>query len=206
MDFKALRESMVKEQLLARGISDRRVLDAFLRVPREDFVPPEYIKEAYGDYPLPIGQGQTISQPYVVATMLQEARLSPQHRVLEIGTGSGYQTALLCELARDVYSLEIEEELLNKARERLKRLSYSNCHLFLKDGFLGLPDFAPYDAIIVSAAPEEVPQSLIDQLIIGGRLVIPVGRGYQELLVIEKTPTGLSRRSLYPVRFVPLRH
>ena len=167
---------MVREQIAGRDVRDPRVLAALAHVPRHELVPDEMREYAYEDRPLPIGHGQTISQPYVVAYMTEQLRLRGDERVLEIGTGSGYQAAVLAELAREVYSIEIVEELGERARADLARLGYSNVHVRVGDGYRGWPEQAPFDAIIVTAAPGHVPQPLIDQLAVGGRLVLPVGR------------------------------
>ncbi len=196
---------MIENHLKARGIKDKRVIDAFLKVPRELFVPEGLKNMAYQDSPLPIGFNQTISQPFVVASMLEAVDIKPDYKVLEVGTGSGYQTALLCELAKEVYSLEIIEELAVQAKNKLQKLGYTNFHIVVRNGYDGLPEFAPYDAIIVSAAPEFIPQALIDQLKVNRKMIIPVGRsGVQDLLLIHKTPHEVRKEVLYPVRFVPL--
>ncbi|MEN3203119.1 MAG: protein-L-isoaspartate(D-aspartate) O-methyltransferase [Atribacterota bacterium] len=168
------RKIMVESQLVARGISDRRVIEAFLRVPRHLFVPKEYEDLAYQDSPLPIGSGQTISQPYIVALMLELLELREDHKVLEIGTGSGYQTALLAELVSEVYSIERIPELLDEARERLRHLGYTNVFLFAGDGSKGLPEFAPYDRIIVSACARRIYEVWIEELKDGGLIVLPL--------------------------------
>ena len=196
---------MVAAQLERRGIRNRRVLAGMARVPREWFLPPHLRDEAYEDAPLPIGSGQTISQPYVVALMT--AALAPQHghRVLEIGTGSGYQTALLAHLAGRVYTIERLPDLLVEAEERFRRLGLRNIATRLGDGAGGWPEAAPFDGILVAAAAPAVPAPLIDQLAAGGRLVIPIGnRATQELVVYERTPRGLTERRAGGVRFVPL--
>jgi len=198
------RRFMVESQLVARDIVDERVIAAMRKVPRHEFVPAELRSRAYDDNPLPIGEGQTISQPYVVACMTQAARLKGGERVLEVGTGSGYQAAVLAEVAGEVWSIEIVEPLAQRAKATLERLGVKNVHLRTGDGYRGWPEEAPFDAILVTAAPEQVPQPLIDQLAPGGRLVIPVGARDQELLVIERTPDGIAQRSLFPVRFVPM--
>ncbi|GAB4522485.1 MAG: protein-L-isoaspartate(D-aspartate) O-methyltransferase [Anaerolineae bacterium] len=187
-------------------IEDERVLAAMARVPRAEFVPPQYRERADWDLPLPIGYGQTISQPYVVALMTQLLRVKPTDRVLEIGTGSGYQTAILAELAREVFSVEAIAELAHAAEERLRRLGYTNVHIRHGDGALGWPEFAPYQAIMVTAAPERIPPALLAQLADGGRMVIPVGPavGDQILYVVEKRGDKIYRREIAPVRFVPL--
>jgi protein-L-isoaspartate(D-aspartate) O-methyltransferase len=196
---------MVAEQLKRRGIYDPRVLEAMATVPRHLFVPPDIQSAAYADAALPIGYGQTISQPYVVALMLQEARVGPQDRVLEVGTGSGYSTAVLAHLAREVYSIERHKTLFEEARERLTSLGYRNVHLRHGDGTMGWPEHAPYDAIIVTAAAPEVPEPLKEQLAEGGRLVIPIGtRDSQVLVRLIRRGDRIERRTLGEVRFVPL--
>jgi protein-L-isoaspartate(D-aspartate) O-methyltransferase len=201
-----VRERMVAEQIAARGISDPRVLDAMRRVERHRFVPESVRDAAYGDHPLPIGHGQTISQPYIVALMTELARVKPGARVLEIGTGSGYQAAVLALLAREVYTIEIVEPLAREAAARLRALGCANVEVLAGDGYLGWPAHAPFDAILVTAAPPEIPQPLLDQLAVGGRLVAPVGEEWaaQELVVVERTPAGLRRSSVAAVRFVPM--
>jgi protein-L-isoaspartate(D-aspartate) O-methyltransferase len=198
------RQRMVEEQIAARGVRDARVLAAMRKIPRHLFVPPQMLPYAYADEPLPIGHGQTISQPYIVAFMSEALELKPHERVLEIGTGSGYQAAVLAELAREVYSIEIVEPLGNEAAERLKRLGYTNVKLRIGDGYRGWPEAAPFDAIMVTAAPDHVPPALVEPLREGGRLVLPVGRFFQELIRIRRTPKGTQQESLLPVRFVPM--
>jgi len=196
---------MVEEQLRARGIRDERVLDAMARVPRHEFISPAYRDEAYEDHPLPIGEGQTISQPFVVAAMLEALALRPEDVVLEVGAGSGYETAVLGELVRTVHSIERIASLAERAREVLERLGYSNVTVVHGDGSLGLPEAAPFDAIVVSAAAPHVPASLMDQLRDGGRLVIPVGSGFaQELQLVRKIGDNSTVLYLDGVRFVPL--
>jgi protein-L-isoaspartate(D-aspartate) O-methyltransferase len=190
--------------MVARGIRDPRVLDALRQVPRHRFVPPEMREFAYEDAPLPIGLGQTISQPYVVAFMTEALELKPQDRVLEIGTGSGYQAAVLSLLVREVYSLEIVEQLGKEAETRLKQLGYANVHVRIGDGYRGWPEAEPFDAIIVTAAPEDVPPVLVEELRPGGRMVVPVGRYEQDLIRLRRTAKGIERESLLPVRFVPM--
>ncbi|HEY6000438.1 MAG TPA: protein-L-isoaspartate(D-aspartate) O-methyltransferase [bacterium] len=202
--FAALREEMVARQIAARDVRDPRVLAAMRAVPRHRFVPPELAAEAYEDHPLPIGEGQTISQPYIVALMTELLALRGGERVLEVGTGSGYQAAVLAELAGEVYSIEILAPLAQRAAATLAGLGYGRVRVRTGDGYLGWPEAAPFDAIVVTAAPDHVPQPLIDQLKIGGRLVLPVGSYYQELVVCTKTEAGLQRRSVVPVRFVPM--
>ncbi len=203
-DFAAERERMVQIQIRARGVQDERVLQAMLKVPRHSFVPPDVRSYAYGDEPLPIGEGQTISQPYIVAYMTEALELRGDERVLEIGTGSGYQTAVLAELAREVYTIEIVSSLSRQAQEMLRQLGYQNVFFRVGDGSLGWREFAPYDAIIVTAAPRSVPKALEEQLKISGKMVIPVGIEYQELILVERKKRGFSRKKLLPVRFVPL--
>lgn len=203
--FQLARRRMVQFQLANRDITDPEVLKVMGRIPRHEFVPENVIHEAYDDHPLPIGHNQTISQPYIVALMTQLARPRSDSRALDIGTGSGYQAAVLAELCREVYSIEIVEPLAVSAAERLKRLGYTNVVVRAGDGYRGWPEKAPFDVIIVAAAPDHVPQPLVDQLAIGGRLIIPVGRGQQELLVIEKQPDGsIRQQSVAPVLFVPM--
>jgi len=198
------REAMVREQIEARGVKDPRVLSALRRVARDRFVLSGSEAVAYQDSPLSIGHGQTISQPYIVAVMSEAAAIGPGESVLEIGTGSAYQTAVLAELARTVYTIEIIPELATRAEALLRTLGYGNVHTRLGDGYAGWPDRAPFDAIVVTAAPPEVPATLQDQLAVGGRLVVPVGTANQELLVIERTADGFTERRLMPVRFVPM--
>ena len=201
------RLAMVAGQIAARGVKDPRVLDAMRAVPRHEFVPAALREDAYGDSPLPIGHGQTISQPYIVALMTELARPSPSDRVLEVGTGSGYQAAVLSRLVARVFSVELVDPLAQSAASTLRRLGYANVTVRSGDGYLGWPDEAPFDIIIVTAAPEEVPAALLSQLKPGGRLIVPVGRVYdvQDLQLIEKDATGrVSTRSVIPVRFVPM--
>ena len=202
--FAADRTQMVEQQLRSRGIADSAVLAAMSRVPRHLFVPADVRVEAYDDHPLPIGHNQTISQPYIVAYMTEVADVSPTDRVLEIGTGSGYQAAVLAEIAREVYSIEIVPELAESARQVLTTLGYSNLHLRTGDGYAGWKEHAPFDAIVVTAAPDHVPPALVDQLAVGGRLVIPVGNIEQQMRVITKTPQGIIEERTLGVRFVPL--
>jgi protein-L-isoaspartate(D-aspartate) O-methyltransferase len=194
--------------IAARGVRDDRVLAALRKVPRHELVPAALRDRAYEDRPLPIGLDQTISQPYVVAAMSEAAQVAPGERVLEIGTGSGYQAAVLAELGAEVYSIEVVEELGKRAAADLARLGYGKVHLRIGDGYRGWPDAAPFDAIVVTAAPPTVPQPLIDQLAVGGRLVIPVGAdGHQELQVISRTKEGkdgTTTETLFGVRFVPM--
>ena len=203
---KAEREAMVRTQIEARGVRDERVLAALRQVPRHRFVPEDLVQAAYEDGPLPIGHGQTISQPYIVAVMTELLAPGPDDVVLDVGTGSGYQAAVLSRLARRVYSIEIVPELAQSARERLKALGYTNVEVITGDGWAGLHSLAPFDGILVAAAPPEVPQALLDQLAVGAKLVIPVGQWEQDLRVYERTPDGIEQRTVFGVRFVPLVH
>ncbi len=198
------RQRMVHEQLERRGIRDAKVLDAMLRVPRHDFVPEDLRSSAYEDGALPIGLKQTISQPFIVAFMTQSLQLDGSERVLEIGTGSGYQAAILAEIADQVYTIEIIPELASQAKSILDRLNYTNIHYMTGDGYMGWPEFQPFDCIIVTAAPDHIPESLLSQLRTGGRMILPVGRGDQELILLEKRSDRITRRSTIPVRFVPM--
>jgi protein-L-isoaspartate(D-aspartate) O-methyltransferase len=201
----AERDRMVTHTIVSRGVSDERVLAAMRKVPRHELVPADVRSKAYEDHALPIGHEVTISQPYIVAAMTEAARIKPGARVLEVGTGSGYQAAVLFELGADVYSIEIIEPIGRRAASDLARLGYSKIHLRIGDGYRGWPEAAPFSAILVTAAPETVPQPLIDQLEIGGRLVIPVGEhGDQRLDVITRTPKGTTRETLFEVQFVPM--
>jgi len=200
----AARLRMVANQIEARGVRDPRVLDAMRRVERHRFVPEALLGQAYADWPLVIGHGQTISQPYIVAVMAEAAQLGPGAHVLEIGTGSGYQAAVLSLLADEVDTIELVEPLALQAAARLQVLGYGNVRVHAGDGYRGWPERAPFDAILLAAAPPEVPPPLLDQLKQGGRLVAPVGEGVQDLVVVRRTAAGLSRRSLLAVRFVPM--
>ena len=204
--FEQQREAMVREQIEARGVRQPEVLRALRRVPRHLFVPPDLAAFAYRDHPLPIGEGQTISQPYIVAVMTELLDPQPQHRVLEIGTGSGYQAAVLAQLARTVYSIEIIRPLADQAAARLQSLGYRNVRVRCGDGYAGWPEQAPFDRIILTAAPLEVPPALLEQLQPGGRLVAPVGPSPRaDLVVIDKSARGgLSTRKVLPVAFVPM--
>lgn len=205
-DFARQREAMVETQLKARGIKDERVLKAMLKVPRHEFVPVPLRRYAYGDHPLDIGEGQTISQPYIVAFMTEALNPQPDHRVLEIGTGSGYQAAILAELVKEVYTIEIIPSLAKRAEATLKRLGYTNVKVKIGDGYRGWKEYAPFDGILVTCAPDHVPQPLVEQLKEGGRMVIPVGRGFaQELYVLEKKGGKVIRKAVLPVLFVPMR-
>ena len=201
-----LRDKMVETQIIARGIKDKRVLDAMRKVPRDEFVPFTFIAESYGDYPLPIGHDQTISQPYIVALMTELLELKGNEKVLEIGTGSGYQAAVLAEIAGTVYSIDRIKDLVLMAEKKLKDLGYKNINVKYGDGFNGWPEYAHYDGIIVTCAPKEIPQVLLDQLAEGGRLVIPVGDFFQNLKVVTKKDGKIKERDVIPVRFVPMKH
>ncbi|NIM20016.1 MAG: protein-L-isoaspartate(D-aspartate) O-methyltransferase [Candidatus Latescibacteria bacterium] len=198
------RMRMVDAQIRSRGISDDRVLKAMEDVPRHLFVPQDQVPAAYEDHPLPIGFGQTISQPYIVALMTECLQLEPDDRVLEIGTGSGYQAAILSKIVEKTYTIEIVEPLGRSAEKRLKELGYSNIEVRIGDGYKGWPEEAPFDAIIVTAAPETIPQPLIDQLADGGRMVIPVGSYFQELVLVTKKDGKVKKHSVASVRFVPM--
>ncbi|MEK6279792.1 MAG: protein-L-isoaspartate(D-aspartate) O-methyltransferase [Acidobacteriota bacterium] len=202
--FKEKRRQMVEQQIRGRGIEDQAVIGAMMKVERHRFVPASQSESAYYDSPLPIGEGQTISQPFIVAYMTEAAKVSPSKRVLEIGTGSGYQAAILGELAREVYTIEIIPKLAERARATLNELGYKNVFVKPGNGYLGWPEHAPFDAIVVTAAPDEVPQALVDQLAINGKMVIPVGIFNQEMTIITKTNSGIVQRSTIPVRFVPM--
>ena len=198
------RERMVKEQIEARGVRDPRVLAAMRTVARHEFVRPADRAFAYEDRPLPIGQGQTISQPYIVAVMAELAEIGPSERVLEVGSGCGYAAAVFAKLARQVYTIEIVDSLAEQARVNLSRVGAESVHVRAGDGYRGWPEAAPFDAILVAAAAPKIPEALVEQLASGGRLVIPVGEGFQQLEVYVKTEQGLERKALFPVRFVPM--
>jgi protein-L-isoaspartate(D-aspartate) O-methyltransferase len=203
-DLSAVRRQQMVEVVRERGVSDRRVLDAMGEVPRHLFVPENVRPQAYEDFPLPIGSQQTISQPYIVALMTSLLELKGGVRVLEIGTGSGYQAAVLSKVAGEVYTIEILGPLAESARRAIDGLGYGNIHFRVGDGYAGWPEAAPFDGIVVTAAPEKIPQPLLDQLKVGGKLVIPVGSFFQDLLVLTKTATGFERKNVAPVRFVPM--
>jgi protein-L-isoaspartate(D-aspartate) O-methyltransferase len=203
-DWDAQRIRMVDAQLRARDIRDPRVLDAMREVPRHQFVPESERADAYGDFPLPIGYAQTISQPYIVGFMTQALQVGSEHKVLEIGTGSGYQAAILGRLAREVYTIEIVEPLAWRSRALLQQLGFKNVHVRTGNGYLGWPEQAPVDRIMVTAAPPEVPAALIAQLKIGGRMAIPVGTTSQQLRILRRTDEGMDTIDTLPVRFVPM--
>src|SRR5262245_13099027 len=198
------REEMISAQLTPRGITDPRVLEAMRSVPRHLFVPEAQRVHAYEDRALPVGEDQTISQPYIVALMTQLARVEPNAKVLEVGTGSGYQAAILSRMGARVYTIEIVPALARRARKALETLDYRNIEYRVGDGYRGWPEAAPFAAILVTAAPDHVPQPLVDQLAVGGRLVIPVGADAQNLMVITRTGEGTRREEILPVRFVPM--
>ncbi len=205
IEHTAARQRMVREQLAARDITDARVLALMQAVPRHEFVPENLRAQAYADHPLPIGYGQTISQPYIVAFMTERIEPQPTDRVLEIGTGSGYQAAVLSGLVAEVYSIEIVEPLAQRAAADLRRLGYTNVNVRAGDGYQGWPEAAPFDAVIVTCAPEKVPQPLVEQLKDGGRMIIPVGPIWnQELILFRKQAGRLEKRAVLPVRFVPM--
>ena len=205
LQFAQQRERMAKTQIEARGVLDKRVLQAMRKVERHRFVPAEYLDYAYRDHPLPIGYGQTISQPYIVALMTEALNLRTTDKVLEIGTGSGYQTAVLAEICAEVYSIEIVEPLGLQARALLDTLGYQNIQVKIGDGYKGWPEFAPFDCIIVTCSPTHIPPALEEQLAEEGRMVIPVDEEfYQELVLLVKVHGELKRTNIIPVRFVPM--
>jgi protein-L-isoaspartate(D-aspartate) O-methyltransferase len=202
--FDELRTRMVEEQIRDRGIDNERVLAAMRKVPRHRFVPQNLRPRAYDDSPLPIGLGQTISQPYIVAYMTEALEVGPTEKVLEVGTGSGYQAAVLAEIVREVYTIEIVPALAENARAVLDELGYTNVRARVGDGYGGWPDQAPFDGIIVTAAPDHIPQPLVDQLAVDGRMVLPVGEWAQEMVILSRTRKGVVEKRTIPVRFVPL--
>lgn len=203
--FQALRNHMVKNQIEARGISDKKVIEAFRNVERHRFVLPEFIRYAYSDSPLPIDEGQTISQPYIVAYMTEILNLKRTDKVLEIGTGSGYQAAILAELCDSVFTIEIFEKLAQKAVKVFEELGYDNIHAKTGDGYMGWQEFAPFDAVIVTCSPTKVPEPLKEQLAEGGRMIIPVGESpVQNLVLLKKRKGKLRQENVLPVRFVPM--
>lgn len=203
-EFVSLREKMVEEQIIARGIKDKKVIEVMKKVPRHLFVPEEYRQYSYDDEPLPIGEGQTISQPYIVAYMTEILELKEDDKVLEIGTGSGYQTAILAEVVKEVYTVEIIKSLSKRAQKVLKELGYENIHFKIGDGTYGWNEYSPYNAILVTAAPSKIPESLQKQLDDGGRMIIPVGSFFQELVLVVRRKNKFKKKKLIPVRFVPL--
>jgi len=202
--YTELRENMVEQQIISRGVKDPAVIKAMKTVPRHLFTPEEESPFAYYDEPRPIGEGQTISQPYIVAFMTEQLRVKSDDQVLEIGTGSGYQAAILSQIVDSVYTIEIISELADQAKEVLKDLEYDNVVVIKGDGYNGWPEKAPYDAIIVTAAPPKIPPLLLEQLKVGGRMVLPVGEYVQELVVVSKNDNGISMENVLPVRFVPM--
>lgn len=206
VSYQKQRLVMVERQIIARGVKDPKIIEAMRSVPRHMFVPEHLREHAYEDAPLPIGYGQTISQPYIVAYMTEKLDLKGDENVLEVGTGSGYQAVILSEIVRSVYTIEIVEPLGRQAEAILKKTGYANVHTRIGDGYEGWPEAAPFDAIIVTAAPKAIPDALIDQLKIGGRMIAPVGDWAQTLLLITKTETSHSMKKLLPVRFVPMIH
>lgn len=205
LDYEKARRRMVENQLKARGVKDKKVLEAMGKVPRHLFVPEDIRHLAYADRPLPIGEGQTISQPYIVALMTECLSLKGNEKVLEIGTGSGYQAAVLAELVDSIFTIEIIEDLAMRARKTLSKVGYTNVFVKVGDGYFGWPEHAPFDGIIVTCAPESIPQPLIDQLSEGGRMVIPVGDYYQMLKLILKENGRLIEKEIIPVLFVPMK-
>ena len=202
--YAELRNKMVRKQIRNRGIANPRVLEVMRKVPRHRFVEPSFLSEAYADHALPIADNQTISQPYIVALMTELLELQPAFKVLEIGTGCGYQTAMLAEIVDQVYTVEIIEDLAKDARRRLNTFGYQNIHLKIGNGYYGWQEHAPYDGILVAAAPKELPNRLINQLVNGGRLVLPIGALNQELVLIQKTNRGIEQTVITGVRFVPM--
>lgn len=203
-EYAFARKRMVSRQIVSRGVSDKLVLAAMRKVARHKFVPKEMVQYAYEDRPLPIGEEQTISQPYIVALMTELLELEGGERVLEIGTGSGYQAAILAEIAGEVYTIEIIESLAMTAEKRLEEVGYENITVKFGDGYQGWEEHAPFDGVIVTAAPDHIPQPLVDQLKVGGRMVIPVGDLFQELKLLTKTEDGVKEKNVIPVRFVPM--
>ena len=202
--YKSLRQQMVETQIIRRNITDKNVINAMRTIPRHLFVSKRYHAEAYDDHPLPIAGGQTISQPYIVAIMTELIQIDSSSKILEIGTGSGYQAAVLGEISDSVYSIEIIPVLAERAEELLDSLGFKSVHVRAGDGYKGWPEVAPFDAIIVTAAAPKIPQPLVDQLKIGGRMIIPVGDSSQDLILITKNETGIVKKSIIPVRFVPM--
>jgi len=202
--FASQRHLMVESQIKSRGVMDEQILNAMKKVPRHKFVPKDLQAEAYIDDPLPIGEDQTISQPYIVAYMTEQLQLKKTDKVLEIGTGSGYQAAILAEIVDSVFTIEIIDALAKKAENTLKEVGYNNIFVKSGDGYKGWLSNAPFDAIIITAAPTKIPQPLVDQLNVGGRMILPLGNFYQELVLLTKTEKGVQKATLLPVRFVPM--
>lgn len=204
-DLSSLRQAMVEQQIEARGVTDPATLDSMRTVPRHDFLPLRLREEAYRDYPLPIGYGQTISQPYIVAFMTEAIAPKRGEKILEIGAGSGYQAAVLAQMGAEVFTVEIVEPLADMAKQNLERLGYTNAHVLRGDGYRGWPEHAPFDAIIVTCAPDKIPSDLVTQMKDGGRMIIPVGGGIgQELILLRKRGDEIKKESVLPVRFVPM--
>lgn len=203
-DGYARQRKQLVEELRAEGITSQTVLDALLKVPRHKFVPDSYRHLSYENRPLPIGQGQTISQPFIVGYMTEAAEIASGEKVLEIGTGSGYQAAVLAELAKEVYTIEIISELADGARRLLGDMGYKNVEVKTGNGYLGWPEHAPFDAIVVTAAPDQVPQALVQQLATKGKMVVPVGSNFQQMVIITKTESGVVEQRTIPVAFVPM--
>ena len=202
-DFRKQRQTLV-DQLRSEGITSKEVLNAMLKVPRHEFVPASHRHYSYQNRPLPIGHDQTISQPFIVGYMTQAASIAPGEKVLEIGTGSGYQAAVLAELAGQVYTIEIIPELAEGAKSVLHKLGYKNIHVKTGNGYQGWPEHAPFDAIVVTAAPDKIPQALVDQLAVQGKMVLPVGTTFQEMVIITRDTAGVVEQRTIPVRFVPM--
>jgi protein-L-isoaspartate(D-aspartate) O-methyltransferase len=202
--YEKMRIAMVRDQIEKRNIKDQNVIRAMSKVPRHEFVPEHLRKYAYADEPLPIGEDQTISQPYIVAYMSEQLELKPTDKILEIGTGSGYQAAVLAEITDSVFTIEIVDVLARRAESTLKKLGYSNIMVKSGDGYKGWPEHAPFDKIIITAAPTRIPQPLVDQLKIGGKMILPLGDYSQDLVLIQKNEGGVTQRKLLPVRFVPM--
>ena len=203
-DYQSERKKMVEDQIVSRGIKDERVVNAMLEVPRHEFVPEDWKDYSYSDGPIPIGMGQTISQPYIVAIMTELMGVKEGDKVLEIGTGSGYQAAVLAAMGCNVYTIEILGELTGRARNVIEKLGYNNVHFKVGDGYEGWEEHSPYDAITATASPAEIPHPLVDQLKQGGRMVLPVGKDHQELKLITKTEDGMETKDIIPVAFVPM--
>jgi len=204
MEFENERKRMVDEQIISRGIRDKSITDAMLKIPRHKFVPEDYREYSYMDGPLPIGFGQTISQPYIVALMTELLEVSEGDKILEIGTGSGYQAAVLAEIGAHVYTIEIVKELSDRAGKVIEELGYNDVHFLIGDGYEGWSENSPYDSIIATACPPQIPEPLLDQLKTGGRMVLPVGGDRQELQLIRKTKKGHEIKDIIPVAFVPM--
>jgi len=203
-DYEQQREKMVQRQIVSRGVKDPQVIEAMMRVPRHRFVPAGEVPYAYADEPRPIGEGQTISQPYIVAFMTEQLRVKRGYRVLEIGTGSGYQAAVLAQIVDSIFTIEIIPELARRASKTLRELKYDNVVVKQGDGYHGWPEKAQFDAIIVTAAPPKIPPPLLEQLKIGGTMVLPVGEYVQEIVIVSKNENGLEMENVLPVRFVPM--